>query len=348
MRHTVLPFLLLTVFCRMLPAQAVATLDYHEGMVTLIQTERVAHEHELSFGEPMHDGDILETGHSGYAELSFGGGRLAVIRVHHNTAYAVSAPPAAGGAAPGIELFVGKVRVILDRGAAGRSFQLRSQSVVLGVRGTEFDVMTSPDGALLLGVRSGSVDAQSARAERLASAGEVLEILPSGAMEALVVPVDRMDAYFEIWLQLRSEAFSANPSFFLHSYAQRFPAAQRRFFSDAERLAGFGERLQAALAAELSAAETVSLRAEAGAAAVSARGSIVAFEQEFHAIIELLRVLPQGFERSLARELQGFIESFNRERIGSWRRIAQTRYILSLYDRLQVRVPGAGAVMGRE
>lgn len=342
MRRALIFTLTLFTVCGLLFGEPIGRLEYVDGAVTLVRADRLVHHTAPAFGEPVHNGDIVETGPTGTAEVSFAGAGGITVRVGANTVYAVSLPGGSGDSPGGIEVFAGKVRVTVEAAGGRRRFEVRTPTVTMGVRGTQFDVMTAADGAVLLGVRSGLVDATSTTSEVNAGSGEVVEVLPSGAMGTVRVPIEQMDEYFDIWFDLRNEAFAANPGVILDSYARRLPQAKRRFFSDAERLGAHRGELEETIAAEASARETAKVRARVAPAAVAARGSLTAFERDFSVVLDLLRALPPAAAEAFPPALAEFISSVNRERVETWGRIAETRYILSLYDRLQLSVPGTG------
>lgn len=147
-----------------------ALLEYYEGEVTVV---RGSDEFFAEFGEPLDPGDLVETG----------SGSIAVIRINDNTQVKLREETTlwiesvTGG--PAVTLQSGGVfaRVAKTIGGMGRriaGFEVKTPTVVAGVRGTEFFVAygrtvdEAPD--LWLCVNEGVVDVA------VPSTGEVVTV----------------------------------------------------------------------------------------------------------------------------------------------------------------------------
>lgn len=61
--------------------------------------------------------------------------------------------------------------------------------------------------------------------------------MPGGGLSnSIVPPVDRPDAYYWIWTELRNKVFAREPGFFLAQYLREFESALQRFESVARDL----------------------------------------------------------------------------------------------------------------
>ncbi len=340
------------MFCA-LPAfsQAVGSLDFFDGEVQISRANQVIDAWTLGFGEALFEGEVVETGPTGSAEFTFAEAVGATMVIRSNTAYTVTVRngSAAGSETEaGVDLLFGRVRVVTDGLRTNRSLNVRSGAVVAGVRGTEFDVMTSPDGAVLVGTRSGVVSTSTPRGEQRVEPGTVVEVLSSGVMSSVSIPVERMDDYFDIWLELRTQAFSANPVLFVQPYLERFDRLYNSFVSSAQRLAPFQERLeQAAFRSDLSASDAVNLRTQAATVVIGSRGSLAQFEETYFTLVQLVGLMSDSDKSALPQNYRRLLDRFQRERNNALQAVAQTRYILGLYDMVDFDVlPGGSTRQG--
>ncbi len=341
-RGVVVTFMLFSVLS--VSAQVVGNLDYFEGDVQISRGDRVFDAWDFGFGESLSQGEVVETGANGNAEFSFVDRVGASVIIRSNTAYTVSLRDgdAGGETEARVDLLFGRVRVVTDGLRENRSLNVRSGAVVAGVRGTEFDVMTSPDGAVLVGTRSGVVATRTERGEQLVRPGTVVEVLSSGVMSSVSIPVERMDDYFDIWLDLRTQAFSANPVLFIQPYLERFDRLYGSFVSSANRLLPFRERLEeAAFRPDLQASDAVNLRTQTATAVVGARGSLAQFEETYFTLAQLVGLMSDSDKAALSASHRRLLDRFQRERNNALRAVADTRYILGLYDMMDFDIlPG--------
>ncbi|MFP4509517.1 MAG: FecR domain-containing protein, partial [Spirochaetaceae bacterium] len=278
-----------------LSAQVVGNLDYFDGEVRISRGNQVFDAWDLGFGEPLSEGEVVETGATGTADFVFVDSVGASMLIQANSAYTVSLRDngAGGGETEaGVDLLFGRVRVVADGLRENRSLNVRSGAVVAGVRGTEFDVMTAPDGAVIVGTRSGSVATRTDRGEQVAEPGTVVEVLSSGVMSSVNVPVERMDDYFEVWLDLRTQAFSSNPVLFVQPYLERFDRQYPTLETAAEGLLPFRERLEESVfRPELRASDAVNLRTQAAVSVLSTRSSLGQFEETYFTLVQLVGLM---------------------------------------------------------
>lgn len=134
--------------------------DDTEGLIVFLSGDvflsRDGGEEYLNIGDSVSQSDVIKTEEDGYCEIQLGD--TAVIRMEANSILKIQTlVKGAAGNRTGIELESGtvlcKVKKLLD----DESFQVKTNAVVCGVRGTQFSVSSEMDTETLLAVKEGAV-----------------------------------------------------------------------------------------------------------------------------------------------------------------------------------------------
>ncbi|MFW5814585.1 MAG: FecR family protein [Spirochaetota bacterium] len=129
-----IPLLLVLLFFAGMTVEAQdARVEYVDGDV---RVESGGSRQTADFGMPLEEGDVVVTGSDGVAVVSLGEGSR--IKLRENTVVTIDARTSAGS----VELRQGGIFARVRQAATGgrRSFEVRTPTVVAGVRGTEFFV----------------------------------------------------------------------------------------------------------------------------------------------------------------------------------------------------------------
>lgn len=330
------------VFAGSAYATPVGSLDYFEGSVTLISDREVLDEWDLYFGLPVSEGEVLETASDGNAEVVFDESDGSVVYIGPGTAYSVNVDGSPDRPRNTVDLFYGRMN--LESGDGSADLRVRNGSSVAGVRGTEFEVATAADGAVLVHVESGEVEVESDRGSQVGSPGRSVEISPNGSLTGLTLNEEQRDGYVDQWINLRNEAFRGNPSFFLQGYANRLESEYRRFADAAQDLAQYQNDLEQAVSNTSSSMGGMAmLRARVAPAVTSVRSHYFLFEESFASVVQLVQILEeQDASNDLSRELERFLDYFESNRREMLQMLGNTRYLLSLYDQADFEImPGS-------
>ncbi|MDC7233845.1 MAG: PQQ-binding-like beta-propeller repeat protein [Spirochaetales bacterium] len=134
--------------------------DDAEGLVVFLSGDvflvREGEESYLNIGDSVAQSDVIRTEEDGYCEIQLG--NIAVVRMDSNSLLQIQTlVNSSEGSRTGVELESGtvlcKVKKLLD----DDSFQVKTNTVVCGVRGTQFSVSTDQQEDILLAVKEGSV-----------------------------------------------------------------------------------------------------------------------------------------------------------------------------------------------
>ncbi len=123
-------------------------------------------------------GESVLTGKDGLVELKLENG--STIRVAENSVFSYSSTGSGADSTPVLATTAGSVHYKLNK-ALGRSPKIQTNSMVAGVRGTEFTVFAGRDGSVLLSVDEGIVDVASQGATVELRKDEAVEVAPGKA-----------------------------------------------------------------------------------------------------------------------------------------------------------------------
>ncbi len=159
------------------------------------------------FGGQVAFGESVITGKDGQAELKLENG--STIRVAENSVFSYTSVGTGSDSRQVLATTAGKVAYKLNK-ATGKPPVIQSNSMVAGVRGTEFTVMAGRDGTTLLEVTGGIVDVESQGKLVTLVKDEGVEVVPGKAPGAKYTrPGKELD--FSSWNKGKIDAFLADP-----------------------------------------------------------------------------------------------------------------------------------------
>jgi hypothetical protein len=159
------------------------------------------------FGSQVTYGESVITGKDGQAELKLENG--STIRVAENSVFSYSNVGTGKESRQVLATTVGKVAYKLNK-ATGKPPVIQSNSMVAGVRGTEFTVLAGRDGSSLIEVTGGIVDVESQGKLVTLVKDEGVEVAPGKAPGAKYTRPGR-ELDFSDWNKGKTDAFLADP-----------------------------------------------------------------------------------------------------------------------------------------
>jgi hypothetical protein len=323
-----------------LAAQELGRIVFLEGDVELLRDGETRDAFSINPGEPLMALDVIQTGFDGYVEVELDVPSAATIRVRENAAY--YAEPVESGGSPGVRvrLLTGRIEMNVAEITRGSFLSVETQTAVLGVRGTEFDVITSPDDAVLFGIREGQVEIEGGGSQARAGAGTVVEIQPNQRPRAENVPVGQLEDYYANWTEIRLQAFRSGAPTFIRAYARRYLDTRETFESAYRELVVFRPRLEAAERdGGGSLGGDMRLRSEISPAIIRMRSIFPLFEMTVYRLRELQRFHDQGIGRTRIGNTDSaeFFREFSEEERILLLRLAEVRTIFRLYGAVEQR-----------
>jgi hypothetical protein len=335
-RGTALVFAVLALAAGWAEAQDFGRMVYLEGGVTFFAQGEEAY---ADIGTAVAPGDLIRTAADGYVELEIRTGPTTVV-VAEDTVLYVEEDTARGRTETGFQLLRGNVDFVVDRLVGGNSVSVRTQTVALGVRGTEFKVRQSPDDSLVVGVTEGQVSVERERERVIAGAGTAVESVNRGSLQKRRVPEGEMDNFLAQWEQTRMQAFRSGAETFIVAYAERYEDQYPRFLDAYRNLSPYADELREAAGQSgiRGRGQRFRLRAEVSGPAVEMRSILPIFENTFYRLDELAAYHAEGLGRTpIHSDLtsEEFFRTFASRRDRTEARMAHIRYLLRLYKRLE-------------
>lgn len=317
-------------------AQQFGRIAYLEGTVTLFHEGEEVY---ADIGTDIYVGDLIRTGLDGYVELDTQGGRTAVT-VAEDTVLRVEQTTSRGGTDTAFSLLRGDVDFVVDRLVGNDSLSVDTGTVVLGVRGTEFQIRTSPDDSVAVGVTEGRVAAERDGDEVLADAGTAVESVNRGNLRTQRVEPDRMEEFLAGWQEARMQAFRSGADTFITAYARRYLDQYPRFRDAYEALAPYADAMREAAGERGMGGrgERFRLRAEVSGPAVQVRSILPIFENTFYRLGELSRYHGEGLGRTRINDRltsTQFFREFDARMSRTEMELADANYLLDLYAALE-------------
>lgn len=243
-------FILLWVCPLILWAQTIGSVEFILGKAEISRDGRTLH--RVDIGTAIENLDTVMTGPDCQLVIAFApsSGISGSIALESGTRLVVRQEQLASGKNNDFQLVTGSVGVKVKRLAGTKSgVQVRSPTAILGVRGTEFNVI-SFNGSALIGCKEGEVfcapyselTAQRAALDsgRSSIPGRLIEILESGSVREAQFPEGEYDEQWENiaqnWKGFHVSLIVNNPVSFLDQFVPQWNQYSSRLDSAAKRL----------------------------------------------------------------------------------------------------------------
>ncbi|MGD0724191.1 MAG: FecR family protein [Spirochaetia bacterium] len=183
---------------------APADVTYAEGDASIkLKTGKLQ---DAQIGDTLNTGDTLRTGKDGLAELDQKG---VSIKIAKNTVFTLMEREQGGQTSSVLSVTLGSIKFRYNK-LTGQEPMVRTNSMVAGVRGTEFSVFSGDDGSTLIAVDSGQVTVESEGKSVDLAATEGVEVpLGKPPGDKFTVPRELMD--YSRWNEDKLSAMLADP-----------------------------------------------------------------------------------------------------------------------------------------
>jgi hypothetical protein len=210
---------------------AIASIDFLEGTVSITRDGSVIK--GASIGDPLMDEDLIATGPGGSLTIALSKeatGMGGSIRVSQRSSFYLRVDSIKGERQTQAELIAGQIGLKVKRIAGSPGLSVTTETAVLGVRGTEFEVSVSPAGSVLVACSEGEVSCSDESGAASALPGRAVEAGEGVKLRSLAVAPADYASFRDAWLAGEAEKFRKNAP-----KAAKLIAA--RYLELAERLA---------------------------------------------------------------------------------------------------------------
>lgn len=213
-------------------APRIGLLAYLDGEVGLTRNGRRLVEDRVAIGMDVENFDTIATAKDGTAEVEITSpvSPGTVLRIDPNTTFVLEVTRVGESAtAADFTVLRGALAFKVTKITGGHEVTVRTDNAVLGVRGTEFRVVTSPTGDTLVSCREGAVEVRDGAGSTQARPGEVVEKLGDQPFRSIAVTPETIDGFERAWYAERIEALRANALRASQAYAERYERSLGRF-----------------------------------------------------------------------------------------------------------------------
>ena len=205
-------------------AEVTAVIVDYDGEVQVSRNGSFLDESEIDYGTELYTHDILHTGPDGYAELSVETPVTPelTIKVMEGTTLFIEHSLTRQSQKTSLTLHRGAVQAKAAALIKKGEFHVRTDSSVMGIRGTTFTVNTSPDTAIMVSCREGKVVCTTDGQDAFIQPGKIYETSPSGQFNINALAAKDIDEYTRQWNEERMEALMINGAMSLEHYANLY------------------------------------------------------------------------------------------------------------------------------
>lgn len=188
----------------------IASIDYLDGPVNVKRDGDLLP--SVSIGDPLYDGDMISTGSAGKASIALAASTdmKGSIQVAPNSSFYLEHELLAGESKNKAELIAGQLSLKVKKLGGAPSFTVSTETAVMTVRGTEFEVSTTDSGSVLVNCSEGEVACSDEEGQTSAVPGQLVQKREGEQLSRFSVQIADYQAYREHWLAAEDEAFRQN------------------------------------------------------------------------------------------------------------------------------------------
>jgi hypothetical protein len=328
-----------------LPAGAqskIGSIAYLEEGVEINRNRETIPAWDVYIGMGVENYDLLRTDETGYAEVELDSPRSApsIVKISPNTSFYFEMNKIGRDDTTTIGLITGSLSVKVAKLSGRQSVEVATESALMGVRGTDFNVTLSPGGEILVTAEEGRVSCIDDSGQELyAEPGTVVEKRPGELFRGIPVAVSDLETFEREWYAERLEVFKANALRAVKFYADRYMQLKIRFDGAYGDLQGntqilrkwYEEDRRGQIGGRM---ESLREKKELIGELLELRKILFIFERVYFRLIELEGYYHQGYGRGQIEpglSSAAFFNRFDREKQELGEKMAELRYITKLY-----------------
>jgi len=329
------------------------TITYIEGYVDLYRDGEIVDWELVDIGFGLEEFDLIETGDDGIVEidLTLPSGSRTSLSVKSDTAFYFEMKEKSGRNQTSFQMLGGSISFKVQKLTNNDTLDVHTESAVMGVRGTEFEIITSPDGGILVLCDEGAVSCKDDQGrEKYSKPGSVVDKVPDKRISSYSVSTEDLGLYRNYWVSARDEVFRNGAKVFIQGYAKQYLLFEPKFS------AAFSDLLEVKTTLERYGIDTSSgtpgvlfkAKAEVSPAIIKMRSVLPIFEMVFYRLKELESYHNEGLGIGPIDEdlsSSNFFNTFSMEKNNISRQMAEVRYLFKLYNNLHKAAGGGPSIL---
>jgi hypothetical protein len=325
-------------------AGGVGKITYLDGTVKLTRNGKVLSEADLYDGFVIQNCDLFKTGSNGMVKIQTyaSTGVDALITIQKNTSFYLELSELKNQQKAGMELMSGSVSLKVAKLSGKSGLEVKTDSAVMGVRGTEFDVDTSVEGDLLVSCTEGKVECTDDEGgTAFAEPDKVVEKSAAQKFKISPVKVSGLKAFRANWNTGKVEAFKANALKALIQMEKRYTELKKKFkaaYAALRREATIIKKWQDEDASDAPINNMTAMKEKKrlNRALFEMRKVLFMFERIYFRLLEIEDYVNQGYGRGNLRagySSAQFFADFNRERDELFNMVAEVKFVIKMFAR---------------
>ena len=322
-------------------AEPIGRVVYIEGIVDLQRDGDILELWDSDIGLDIYNYDLIETGVDGFIEIELINykGRGSKIKVDNDTAFYFDVACISGDSKTNVVMMSGALSFKINKLAGSEELNVRTESAVMGVRGTDFKVQRAPEGSVLVTCVEGKVACEDdRRMQRYASPGSIVEKKSGSSISRVDIDVGDENLYGMYWIGKREEIFRAGAETFVKGYAVQYNNYLPRFLEAYENLLSVADVLEAygrdeAVSAGFSS-KMITVKSDTTDELIMMRSILPLFEHAFYAVQVLEDYHKSGIGKttiSSSMSSDQFFAEFAGSKGDIKNKLADVRYFIKLY-----------------
>ncbi|TFG83063.1 MAG: hypothetical protein E4H20_06355 [Spirochaetales bacterium] len=322
--------------------QPFGSIEYVEGNAIVMRSGKSLG--EANIGDDVLPDDMIKTAADGLVVIALdkSTGMRGSLTINPKSVAYLRISRDQSGVKSGIDLIAGQIASKMTKLSGSPTFQVSTETVAMGVRGTAFQVVTSVNGSILITCSEGEVAATDGITSLGVPAGSAVERKPSERLRFIPVSVSSPDQFAKRWIADEIEAFKVNAPKALADYEQRYSELFTRFaeafdpLQKSEILSKWIREDSAGLVPNSNDASTLREKKDMAPRILEIRKVLFIFERIYYRIEQLESlILGTTMERVEIRRgytAGDFLRRFKAEASALERRVALFRYAEKLYE----------------
>jgi len=329
------------------------TISYLEGSVQVSRNGRYLRSGSVDIGLTIQPSDTVETGSDGYVEVEMNAPSAgSLIKVRPDSSfYFESSPEDSPRKQTLFQLLRGSLSLKVGRLSSRESYKVQTDSAVMAVRGTEFNVDMTADRSVLVTVPEGHVESKSGRKTIMAQPGTVAAVDSQAQISAITIDSSDINLYRQYWQDLRLEALKINARLSIQQFSRQWDQQLPRLteamqlLKSHENIIHDWEQVLQGNADIPPTAEIIRDKRALSPGMMDIRAILPVAERTFNTLLGLEEAYNLGYADGLFqsgnyRDAAAFYRSFNRDKDEVRSMLAKARYLMRLYQELNASSGG--------
>ena len=330
--------------------EAVGEIVYIEGAVEVFRDGEKLPVRMVDIGSYVEEFDMFQTGDDGYAEISLIQSGGTVVTVQPGTSFYFDLNDVEGPRKTEFAVMAGSMSFRVKKLTGNEAFQVRTESVAMGVRGTNFQITIAPEGSVLCTCDEGLVECSTEGGEQLFSKpGQVVQKISERPLELTEVSPSQLDDFSDEWSSIREDVFKRGANIFIKGYGRRYIQMRPMYMQAYNGL----KKVEPLLRSVEGMDETGSLgtlfriKQEVSPAVVKIRSILPLFEHTFFRLVKLSEYHQMGYGRGMidsSTSTEEFFAQFDGLEFEMKQRLSETYYLLRLFQKLHGLTGGGPSI----